>query len=333
MTKTEVILDRLAALRKDPDAASTASSEVEVALRHRSSYVVAAAARVIGEAGLRALEPALRGAWERLAAKGLRADPGCLARTALVEALDAIDADAFDIDRIAVRTVDRRGRGGPDAAAGLRAAAGVALARADHPDALLHVADLLADPDAEARMGGARAAAALGAPGCLPLLRLRASLGDEEPRVVEDCFAALLALDPQGQVSFVAAFLGDPDAATGPLPGARRPAVIEEAAALALGSSRMTGALAPLVAWSERLMGTGRRSVAWGAIAMLRIEASREHLLERIARGNHRTAAEVVRALAPYDYDRELVAAVRALVDGRGERTLQAAVDEAFGPA
>ena len=323
------LLARLAALRRDPDDA--AHEEVAEALGHRSAQVVGAAARVAAESGTRALVPSLIAAFERLMKRGRRADPGCLARTAIAEALLRLDADCDDVLLAGVRRVEPIGRRGGDTAAALRGACGVALCQQDHPDALLHAADLLADPEPAARTAGARAVAALGRPAGLPLLRLRASLGDPEPSVVEECFNALLALDPDEQIAFVACFLGAPTTATtGPLPTVRFGESIEEAAALALGSSRLDAALPHLAAWADRLSGSDRRPFAWSALAMLRHEAAWTHLLGRIETGSTRSALEVVQALGPFRSDERLTARIREAAGRRDDREVAMEVERRF---
>ncbi len=328
MAKTEQILARLAAIRRQLDR--DAAVEVEAALFHRSAHVIGSAARTAAELEDRALGPALARAFDRLMTRGARGDPGCVARVALVEALRRLDADADDVFLAGVRHVERPARRAADPAGSLRGACGVALAAQDHPQALLHAADLLADPEPAARIAGARAVAALGLEAGLPLLRLRASAGDPEPAVVEECFVALLAVDPEGQVGFVAGFLGDPAGGTGPLPGAAQPEAVEEAAALALGGSRLETALPPLARWADRLAGTDRRPFAWSAIAMLRREEGWRHLLDRIERGSGAEALEVVQALGPFRTDPALVARIREAADRRADPPVSREVARRF---
>src|SRR5438093_736437 len=79
----------------------------------------------------------------------------------------------------------------------------------------------------------AAAADAVGAAGRadgIPLLRYKALVGDADPQVLTECFAALLALAPSDSLAFVAPFLRHGDEA------------VSESAALALGQSRLEGA-------------------------------------------------------------------------------------------
>jgi HEAT repeat protein len=327
----EQLVTRLVELRREPDGA--AAPEVARALGHRSAHVVSSAAHAAAELDSRELTTPLVAAFERLMRRGRRGDPGSMARVAIVEALRRLGADCDEVFLAGLRCVERVGSRGPDPAGTLRGVCGVALADQDHPDALLFAADLLADPEAAARSGGARAVAALGRPAGLPLLRLRASLGDPEPSVLEDCFSALLALDPEGQLSFVGGFLGlpRPGVTSGPLPGARFDEPVEETAALALGASRLEAALPPLSAWAEQLGGSDRRPFAWSAIAMLRIEAAWDFLASQIEDGSSGAAREVVRALAPFASDPRLASKVHAAAQLRDEPAVSREVAQRFG--
>jgi hypothetical protein len=150
----------------------------------------------------------------------------------------------------------------------------------------------------------------------IPLLHLRSLAGDGEPRVVSECLLALLRLDARGEMPFVASFLdkGDDDA---------------EAAAIALGESRLAEALPFLRAWVEpaRRRGLGRAVLL--AIAALRRDDAVELLLT-LARDDEPAAArDALAALASVATDDALYARARAAVDSRPE--LHAALARAFG--
>ena len=89
------------------------------------------------------------------------------------------------------------------------------------------------------RSHAARAIAASGLPGCVALLRLKASFGDSNSEVLGACFTGLLELDANRHVEFVATFLQS-----------HTDAAIE--AALALGSSRNREAAMLLLKSCER---------------------------------------------------------------------------------
>lgn len=63
------------------------------------------------------------------------------------------------------------------------------------------------------------------------LLRSKARAGDERPAIIGECFSALMSVEPEGSLDFVAQWLAKPDGA------------LRELAALALGESRVPAAL------------------------------------------------------------------------------------------
>src|SRR3954462_333007 len=130
--------------------------------------------------------------------------------------------------------------GSEDSAPPLRAAALVALARAEGPGSLPMLVDAMADPAKDVRIASAVALGAVGTEGAGLVLRLKVRLGDKDPDVLSECLLGLLTLDPGETLPIVAGFL-DPIDATAC-----------EAAALALGKSRLPEALDPLKACLER---------------------------------------------------------------------------------
>ena len=71
---------------------------------------------------------------------------------------------------------------------------------------MVALADLLADPEPEARIGAARAIAYSENPLGVALLRLRIQVGDT-PAVLGECVAALLQLSVDNCLPLAAAFL------------------------------------------------------------------------------------------------------------------------------
>ncbi len=319
----EARLRALAAWRDDPTAAEGAAA-IRAALGDRSNAVVAAAARLISEHELSEHRDGVAQAFAKWMAASK--DKQALAKTALAEAARVIRADVDDLLEEGLRRVQKEPvwGGTVDAAAELRGICGMALAAEDHPDALHFIADLLADPEPQARIGGARAVAALGRPGGLPLLRLRAQLPDDDARVAEECFAALLALEPEESLPFVGRFLAPPA-------GREVPAETQEAAALALGDSRVHGAEPVLVAWADSLFDPDRRRVAWTAMAMLRSPAAWDHLVRLIAAGRTDDARAAVTALAPWSHDEALATRVRQAAAEHGDRSVARDAEAEFG--
>src|SRR3954463_13161896 len=124
--------------------------------------------------------------------------------------------------------------GTEDSAPPLRAAAVVALARVEGSGSLPLLVDAMADPAKDVRVAAAVALGAVGTEGAGLVLRLKVRLGDRDPDVLSECLGGLLAVDPEANLPLVAPYLDPGDA------------VACEAAAMALGRSRLAGALDPL---------------------------------------------------------------------------------------
>ncbi len=315
-SKTEEALRRLAAAREEPTAAE-ASAEIGAALRSRSGHVVAAAARIVRDHELEEHRDAVGAALARLldADDLAKSDPQCRAKSALADAARLLRVPDDDLLRRGARTVQLEPTyGGPvDTAGELRGHCVMALAAEDWPDAAALIAAALADRDPVTRIAGARAAGLLGRVAALPLLRLRALVEDEDPRVPEECFATLLAVDGDEQIGFVVAALDG----TGPFARTRalgeKPAhlrerferdpraEVAESAALALGQSRRADAVDPLIRFAG-----ARPEVGFTALAMLRLPAAWDHLLRIIATAREATAKQALRALEPWLHDPDL---------------------------
>jgi HEAT repeat protein len=193
------------------------------------------------------------------------------------------------------------------------------MVRVHDPDYLLEIAALLADREAPARKMAATALAYSESSAAAPLLRLKALVGDEDPQVLNECLLALLAVAPRASLEFVSAFLDRPQPE------------VAEAAALALGGSRVPEALPILTAWWERTFDPTLRRTALLAIAMLKSDEAMQVLLTHVADGAPTHARDAIHALAIYRHDPRLRAQLEAALTQRGDRGVRAVFDEAFG--
>jgi HEAT repeat protein len=272
----------------------------------------------VGELGLEALVPDLVAAFPRFMEGLPRADPGCSAKTAIVEALRRLGHDDRQLYRRAAGHVQMEPvfGGRVDTAADLRGASALALAETVSVDVLPDLANLLADPEPPVRISAARAISAYGRGAGIPLLHLKALAGDEEPRVVSECLLALLRLDAREELSFVASFLqkGDETAA---------------AAAVALGESRLGEALPLLAAWLEAAHRRGLGRTALLAIAALRRDEALDLLLSLARDEPGLLAREALSALASVGGGDALYERAEAAVERRPD--LKDALARAFG--
>ncbi len=304
-------LARLSQVREDPSSASSLA-ELRRVLARESSHAVAKAARISGEAGLETLVPDLLAAFQRLLKGAVRADPGCTAKTTVVEALLRLEHEDEEVFLRGIRHVQMEPvHGGQvDTAVDLRGACALGLARTSHPGALVELAELLADPEPPARVSAARAIGNHGRAEGVPLLRHKARAGDEEPRVLTECLLSLLHLDPSGSLPLVAHLL---KAAPGSGRSAGGPA---ECAAVALGESRLEGALPVLRDWLPEAVSRGLAPTALRALATLRRDEAFDHLLSLVREAEPPVAREAVAALAG-QADESLRARVREAASGR----------------
>ncbi|MBC8074192.1 MAG: hypothetical protein IAG13_38085, partial [Deltaproteobacteria bacterium] len=139
---------------------------------------------------------------------------------------------------------------------------------------------------------------------------------EPEPEVLGECFAALLELVGAPAVVDVARYLRHADAATA------------EAAALALGGSRLPGAFTTLREADESLIGGDGRRIRLLAIALVREPEAWAYLLGLVEHGATPAAEDAIRAIATFRHDDELMARVSETVARRGDTDIQRTLEE-----
>jgi hypothetical protein len=270
--KKSVLEDQLSLLHALRTASLTGDTlaQLRQALASHNSHVVAAAAEIVGEAELADLEPDLTMAFAALMRNPAKSDPGCRAKTAIANALRVCECSAEAVFMQGVRHVQLEPvwGGQVDTAAPLRGACALGLVAARSRHALLELAHLLADPESDARIAAARALAYSGDPASVPLLHFKVLTGDTHAAVLYECFLALLKLDVDTSLVFVAEYLKNADPA------------VAESAALALGESRQESAFAVLRDAWENTFDAERRRTLLLALATLRVEPALDYLLD-----------------------------------------------------
>jgi hypothetical protein len=318
--KRRSLEETLQALRRVREAPGTEESrrELQTVLGREGSHAVARAATLVGDLGLGALVPDLVAAFPRFFEDPVRTDPGCSAKTAIVEALRRLEQEERALYRRGAAHVQMEPvfGGRVDTAVDLRSASGMALAESAGPDVLVDLAHLLADREAPVRVSAARAIAVHGRDGGIPLLHLKALAGDPEQRVVSECLLSLLRLNLDDALPFVASFFDRGDAAA-------------EAAAIALGESRLAEALPLLRSFLDRASRRGLARVTLLAIATLRRDEAVDLLLSVARDEPGPLAREALAALASVGGGDALYERARAVVEARPE--LKDALARAFG--
>ena len=275
--------------------------------------VAAKAARLTGDALLYDLVPALLAAYRRFLDKPIKSDPNCYAKKAIARALVALDCEEVEFFRagLHLKQMEPVWGGTADTAADVRGTCALGLVATGYPRALVAISALLHDPEPDARLGAIRAAANGSPREAELLLRSKVLAGDVEPAIIGECFSALMSIEPEDSLEFVARWLADAND------------VLRELAALALGESKLDGALRPLKdAWGEVLVGEEFRHALLRAAAAHRSEAAFEWLLEIVGDAREPIAVGVIEALAPYKHNAKLMQRLERAVTERGEETL-----------
>ena len=306
---------RSAASRRRPSTAPSCSA----ALADPSNVVVGQAAEIVGERILSDLAPDLAAGFHRFLVDPAESDKRCLAKHAIVEALNKIEYDRPDVFLIGIRHVQMEPRfgGAEDSAALLRGSCGYGLLRLNYPNVVYLLVDLLADPEKPARLAAVKALGELGTPAAVALLRFKVRTGDHDPEVTAECLAVLMTAAPAESLDFVASFLDGPSD------------VVQEGAAFALGESRRADALDVLKErWPQTRRGSFQEALLL-AVAMTRLPAALDFLLGVLAGDNRDAALAALSALAIHRHGpvRERIAEV---VARKGDAALQERFNKQF---
>jgi hypothetical protein len=179
------------------------------------------------------------------------------------------------------------------------------------------LAALLADPEADARIGAASALGHCG-PTAAPLLRFKVLTGDAESAVTAECFNALMVLSPSASFEFVARFV-DPHC----------PALYEHAA-LALAESRLPEVFELL---KEKWTATFDRDFKHTLLlpmALTRSDASQEFLISVLESDDVRVCTAAIAALSIYRGDAAIRKQAEAAIGGPNKVELMAALRRVF---
>lgn len=310
--RVEHELEALRALRDDVHGAG-AAQQLARALASKRSLVVAAAADIVGDHELDGHAPALTAAFDEFMRDPVKRDPGCRAKTAVARALVRTGAFATPLYLRGVRYVQREPvwGGSVDTAVELRGTAAMGLVSCNYPDAMVEVAELLADPEPIARVAAAQALAHSGRSDvAVPVLRLKVRSGDPDARVLGACFGALLSLAPEGSLELVASFARGADAE-------RR-----EVALLALGESRTHAAVPILCELAERALTREELRAALLALGLARLDAAWDYLIAQVRSASLERARLSIDVLATYRASPTLLERTLAAAEERRDRNL-----------
>ena len=211
-------LAALDALREAPENARV--EPLRKALGNRNNFLVGKAADLVREFNLQDLTPDLLKAFDRFFENAEKTDPQCWAKNAISRALAALELQDADVFLRGMRHIQMEPvfGGRSDSAGTLRATCALALVQCrslTNDDLLGHLIELFADSDKTVRAEAARAVEQVGSPSASLLLRLRATLGKDEPEVLGACYSGVLHLEGVRAIPWVGRFLASADDAAG----------------------------------------------------------------------------------------------------------------------
>ncbi len=298
-----------------------APAHLEGFLKDTTALVTAEAAKIVKKYRLKEMVPHLVNAFHRLAPQPYKADIGCLAKTAIVDALDTMDYnDTEDVFYRGITLVQPEPGWGEtnDTASELRARCGMALARIPHPRVFFLLVNLVADNEPQARTGAVRALAYLGTRESELLLRMKVLNGDPQPAIISECLSGLMSIEPDRSMDFTAAFLDSRD-----------PAVIEDAA-IALGESRHPRALEILREHRERAILQTDKHLFILPIALTRLDEAFQYLLEIVEQEHEDSAVRAVESLPAAGIDDQRLEQVHRAIELRPEKEIKEAFNKYF---
>jgi hypothetical protein len=301
--KLEDRIEQLRQLRTHA-AVADANTKLRRALTDRSNLIVAEAAKTASELHLSELIPDLLTTFDRLFEEPVKSDPKCWGKTAIVKALARLDhSESPPFLRGSQHVQMEPVWGGQeDAAVQLRANSFLALVQCTDMtrfEVLRQLVNAMSDPADPVRIEAVRAMHQLGGEECSLLLRLKARVGDRRPVIIGHVFDALLNMERDQAVPFVAEYLRSGDEA------------LRDEAALALGASRLSGGLKELIETWKSIRSDGFSEILLRAISSSRLPEAIEFLLDLLRNGTARQSAAAAEALKLHEASPE----IRTLID------------------
>jgi HEAT repeat protein len=250
---------------------------VEKGLASKSNLVASKAAKIADEARVGDLVPKLAAAFDRFLQKG---DKGCAALNALARALVNLDCEDDELFRRGMKHVQMEPvwGGSEDVAAELRGICAMGFANTRTLRKVRHLVDLLADREWPARVGAARAIAAVGSEAAAVVLRLKILAGDRQPDVIAECLSGLIGIDGADALPLADSIADSRDEA------------LRDAAILAIGASRRNDAIELLKARYDRSVNKEVRDCILLALRSARTDLAMKYFEEFSREKNRGTA-------------------------------------------
>jgi HEAT repeats len=281
-------------------------------LADRVNVVVAKAAKIAGDRQFRELVPDLLSAFDRLFEQPVERDPQCWGKNAIAGALRDLEHRESAPFRRGIRHVQMEPVWGrhEDTAQPLRGICLLALVACTdiaRGEIFRCLVEALTEKEPVVRVEAVRGLAEMDGEEAALLLRMKARVGDEEPQIAGQVFDALWKVEGEAALPFVATFL---ESASGE---------IREEAALALGASRISGAVALLREACDRTRDPRFREVLFRALSLSRLPEALQFLGNILKTGRRADVKAVIEALELHRENpeiRRLIEEAAARVEG-----------------
>ncbi len=297
----------------------SAPAELRAYLGDTNGFLLCEAAKAAQALDLRELIPDLAAAFQRLVPLKQETDRGCFGKKALIEALLYFEAPLYDLYLIGLRVIQREHSFGPpvDTASSLRGLCAFALVQLEFSEAIQEITPLLMDPEPDTRAAAAEALTATGEDTVGAILHLKVMNGDAESDVLGACYRGMLKIAPKRYVPLVASALEGG----------------EEAAAIALGESRLPAALEALKKARQAPIPNVSEETLYLAIALLRLDEANQYLVQMVEEGRESSAIKAIAALGLHKHDEKLKKRLYKIIKGPRAKALniRAAFIEQFG--
>lgn len=295
----------------DPDSVKEAIRE---ALTDSHCLIVKKAAELCEENLYYDFEPELIKSYRRFLKNPKKKDPQCIAKTAIVRTLVALDSQEVDffLEGIRYMQLEPVWGGTEDSAIDIRTGCAMGLANTSYPRAVVELVTLLHDNSAPVRKGAIRAISITQPLAAEAVLRTKSLEGDLDPDVTGQALGALLQVTPNESKDFVYKFLE-----------LNNDQLLHESVALALGDSKTIEALEILrTCWDNEPL-KAKQGTVWllGAI-IHRSEEAFAWLLDVVADGDRASATFIVEQLAIYKRNKKLRGQLKAALSERSDDIL-----------
>ncbi len=286
---------------------------IQTLRKGKASSVIQVAREAYTEARKELLQP-IEAAFLRFMNNGIKTDPGCFAKLALLNAMHALESQNETLLLSGLYYTQLEPVWTPpftvDTAADLRGNCAMALADLGYSEIWRELVTLLADPEVQARRAAVRGLTHLGGESAELLLRAKAIWDRDDHEVVSLCLEGLMRIAPDKSLEFVCGHLDDTRE------------MIAEGAALALAESRHPAAWPRLRHAWEVHVADSYRTMLLLPMALVRSEESLTFLLDDLREGPIDRAIETLNALRLYRGDGDKVARIRDAVDYQRDREL-----------